>query len=146
MPLTTCFVLPRAMVQARPVLTGRSAAPAWAFIYAILLFAIDAVLPLFFPREYLSSAEVVAPLLWRSVIVAVAFGVYRRNQLAAWALVACAVIDAGYHALWAPASVAQRSLLDPARNGFFVAGIFLFIFALDAALVIRREAPPSPIR
>jgi hypothetical protein len=133
------------MLQAKPMLTGRSA-PAVALIYALGLLGVTALMPLLLPRAYPSSATLVVSLLWPLVVVAVAFGVYRRYQLAAWALVACAVIEVGYRVFLPPTSVAQRSLLDPARNGYFVPGIFLFIFALDAALVIRREAPPSPIR
>lgn len=133
------------MVQPKAMLTRRSVGPAVVFYYAVGLFAFTALMVMFFQRRY-PSTSAVAPLLWRLVIVAVAFGVYRRNELAAWALVASAVIDVGYYALLPPASVAQRSIVDPARNGLFIPGVFLFIFALDAALVIRREARPSPIR
>ena len=106
--------------------TRFSAAPTWTFGYAALWGGLTAALPLISPQKYPLQAMRIGTLLEGLILIGLGVMVYRRNQWAAWTLMAIALLEIGLRFV----SRANGALLP----------FILFAFALVAVGQLRREA------
>ncbi len=102
-----------------------SSAIRWAVGYAILWGGGTMVVPVFHYAEYHSLGVALNTSLLGAIIIALGFGVYRRSELAAWALVMVAVFD-----------IVVRILMH--HSGLLMP-LILLALALQAGIYLRRH-------